>query len=102
MTRPDFYEGLHPQLDCDLVAKREDAYMTKLEGEVAELMALLKDGSGLLMDSQIHTLAVREDLDQRDRFEAALQRIIDMPRKMRTGKLCRQIAKEALQQGDEE
>ncbi len=64
MTRPDFYKGIHPQLDCDIVAQREGEYMARLE--------------------------------------AALQRILDMPRKMRTGKLCRQIAKDALTQGDEE
>lgn len=31
MKRPNFQEGLHPQLDCDLVNKRKIEYMTKLE-----------------------------------------------------------------------
>jgi hypothetical protein len=40
--------------------------------------------------------------NHRDRLEAALGRIYDMPRKMRTGKLCRRIASDALSKGDEE
>ncbi len=40
--------------------------------------------------------------NHRDRLEAAFQRILDMPRRVRTGKLCRQVAKEALNVGDEE
>lgn len=31
MNRPDFYEGIHPQLDCDIAAKRREEYMQKLE-----------------------------------------------------------------------
>ncbi len=37
MTRPDFYEGLHPQLDCDLANKRKLEYMTELEEQVRRL-----------------------------------------------------------------
>ena len=101
MTRPDFYEGIHQFLDPDIVAERQEAYMTELETENAEMKVILQEGSGLLMDAQVNVAAVDQDLDERTRFEAALQRILDMPRKVRTGKLCRQIASDALTKGDE-
>ncbi len=42
MKRPDFYKGIHPQLDCDIVSMREGNYMTLLEEQRDRLMAALR------------------------------------------------------------
>ena len=34
MKRPDFHAGINPQLDCDIVAQREEAWMAKLEARL--------------------------------------------------------------------
>ncbi len=69
MTRPDFQEGLHPQLDCDLVNRRKIEYMTKLEAQNAQLeedlaktLGLLREGSGLVMEGQISDITHRTAL----------------------------------------
>lgn len=41
MTRPNFYQGLHPQMDPgDLVSIRKDRYMTKLEHKLEDSVSL--------------------------------------------------------------
>lgn len=71
MTRPNFYEGIHPQLDPDIAERRRDDYMAELE-------------------------------QQRDDLHSALERIVQLPRRQRTGKKCYQIARDTLAKGAEE
>jgi len=78
MTRPDFYNGIHPQLDADVAARRREAYMVKLEVENAELTLALKQGSGVVMDGLITDASLRaQNADLRTALRTAAHIVKD-------------------------